>query len=226
MNEITIYDVIGQDFFGEGVTATSIKSQLDGMQDATDITVRLNSPGGDVFEGLAIYNLLSEHPAKVTVKVDGYAASIASVIALAGDSVMMGKGAMFMIHNPYTFSVGDAKELRAQADVLDQVRDSLVETYQTRMDSDVSEIHSLLDAETWFSPAEAKEIGLATHTTDEQASIHNLSGCRWINKAPDVQPAQEPTPNARPDYLDYLQQSQKIAQNRAALAATRKNLSA
>mgnify|MGYP003654072712 FL=1 len=227
MNEIQIYDVIGQDMFGEGVTAKGIKAELDAIESG-DLTVRINSAGGDVFEGLAIFNLLKEFDGKVTVKVDGYAASIASVIAMAGDEVIMGQGAMFMLHNPYTFSMGDAEELRAQALVLDEVRDSLISTYKTRVSASEDELKTILDAETWFGADESKAFGLADSLSSEKAKVMNLSGCRWINKAPEIVEDDGEDFGAlvkpEPAYLDYLEQSNRIAQERADLSATRKNL--
>lgn len=229
MNEIQIYDVIGQDMFGEGVTAAGIKEQLDEIESG-DLTVRIISAGGDVFEGLAIFNLLKEFDGSVTVKVDGYAASIASVIAMAGDEVVMGEGAMFMLHNPYTFSMGDAEELRAQALVLDQVRDSLIATYQTRVSANEDELKSILDAETWFGAKESKEFGLADSLSSEKAKVMNLSGCKWINKAPEIVEDDDEDfgvlVKPEPAYLDFLEQSNRIAKDRAALSAVRKNLKA
>lgn len=221
MNEILIYDIIGQDFFGAGVIAKDVKEQLDSFGDAEQITVRVNSPGGDVFEGNTIYNLLAEHPAEITVKIDGYAASIASIIAMAGDKVEIAENAMFMIHNPYTFSVGDAAELRAQADVLDQVKASLISTYKTRVNSD--DLSDLMDAETWFSAAEAVEFGFADAISGKKAAMHNVAGCRWINKAPQVEEAPKGT-KPEPAYLDYLEQSARLAQERRQRDQFRKSL--
>jgi len=224
MNEIEIFDVIGQDYFGEGITAGSIKSQLDEMGDVDAITVRVNSPGGDVFDGLAIFNLLKEHPAKITVKVDGYAASSASIIAMAGDEVIMGVGSQLMIHNPWTFALGESKDLRKTADTLDDIKSGLVDVYLTKTDSDAETVSDWMDEELWLGVAEAQALGFATASSEEKASIHNLSGCRWINKAPEVDDS-EPV-DSRPAYLDYLAQSNRIAQDRHALEQTRKNLKA
>jgi len=225
MNEIEIFDVIGQDYFGEGITAGSVKAQLDAMGEVDEIVVRLNSPGGDVFDGLAIFNLLKEHPAKITVKVDGYAASSASIIAMAGDEVVMGVGSQLMIHNPWTFALGESKDLRKTADTLDDIKGGLVDVYLTKTDSDAQTVSDWMDEELWLGVAEAKELGFATASSEEKASVHNLSGCRWIHKAPKVEES-EPSADSRPAYLDYLAQSNRIAQDRHALEQTRQNLKA
>ncbi|EEF3733400.1 Clp protease ClpP [Salmonella enterica] len=105
-NSISVFDVIGQDYWGEGVTAKRIAGALRAMNGA-DVTVNINSPGGDMFEGLAIYNLLREYQGKVTVKVLGIAASAASVIAMAGDDIQIGRGAFLMIHNCWVVAMGN-----------------------------------------------------------------------------------------------------------------------
>lgn len=104
-NSISVFDVIGQDYWGEGVTAKRIAGALRAMNGA-DVTVNINSPGGDMFEGLAIYNLLREYEGRVTVKVLGIAASAASVIAMAGDDIQIGRGAFLMIHNCWVVAMG------------------------------------------------------------------------------------------------------------------------
>jgi len=197
------------------------------MQDAEEITVRLNSPGGDVFDGLAIFNLLKEHPAKVTVKVDGYAASSASIIAMAGDEVVMGVGSQLMIHNPWTFALGESKDLRKTADTLDEIKGGLVDVYLTKVESDAETVSDWMDEEKWMGVEEAQELGFATGASEVKASVHNLSGCRWINKAPEVEEEElSPAANSRPAYLDYLAESNRRAQERNALNETRKNLKA
>ena len=124
--EITIYAPIGQDFWGEAISASSFSRELDSLPDTiTNIDVRLNSPGGDVFDGITIYNRLRQHKASVTVYVDGMAASIASIIALAGDEIVMGEGAQFMIHKPMSFGFGNNLDFEALIDRLNDVEDQL-----------------------------------------------------------------------------------------------------
>lgn len=158
--ELIIYDVIGDEFFG--VTAKMIADELGFLgDDIEDITVRINSPGGSVFEGTAIHNLLKQHKAKITVLIDGWAASIASIIAMAGDDIQIGTNAFIMIHNPWAVAYGEADELRRTADNLDQIRDVLVLTYAERTGGDVDEISEMMAVETWMTGPEAVERGFA-----------------------------------------------------------------
>ena len=201
-NELLIYDFIGAGLFDEGVTATGIKDQLDAMGDVDEITVRVNSPGGDVFDGVAIYNLLKEHPATINVKVDGFAASAASFIAMAGDTVTMGKGSLFMIHNPWTFTFGDAAEMRKQADVLDTVKDQIIEIYQTRSTLSAEELSELMntDAE-WFGEDVAIERGFADGDNDSDVVLNDISAFPWIKDAPKPTDKRTPAPTNEVDGL-------------------------
>lgn len=160
--EVLIYDPIGADWFGNGVTAKRFRDDLEAMGDVAEITVRINSPGGEVFDGLSIYNTLKEHPAKVTVHVDGLAASIASVIAMAGDRIVMGEGAMFMVHSPWTVAMGNADNMRATADMLDKVEVGLVDAYVSRTGKTRAAVQKWMEGETWFTRDEAVAAGLAT----------------------------------------------------------------
>jgi len=157
--EVWIYEMIGEDFWtGGGVTAKNFQKDLASVK-AKQIDLHINSPGGDVFDGITIYNLLKQHDAKVTTYIDGLAASIASVIALAGDKVYMAENALFMVHNPYGFAMGDANEMRKTADVLDKVRGSMITTYMTKTGKQESDVVAMLDAETWMDAEEALEAG-------------------------------------------------------------------
>ena len=165
--EIWIYEYIGEDFWsGNGVTAKSFQKELSKIK-AKEIDLHINSPGGEVFDGITIYNLLKQHPATVTTYIDGLAASIASVIALAGDSVYMAANALFMLHNPYGLAVGNAESMREMADRLDKVAGSLVMAYTDKTGKDESDISTLMDAETWLSAAEAKEYGFIDDITEQ-----------------------------------------------------------
>lgn len=185
MPEILIYDDIGPEEWG-GVSAKAVKAQLDTMKDAAEITVRINSPGGDVFDGFAIYNLLSQHPAKINVKVDGWAASAASVVAMAGDTVEVAANALMMIHNPWTLAIGDAETMLKTASLLEQIKGSIVTTYKAKVSMTDEEISALMDAETWFDAQGAVEAGLATAITGKTAKVEN-SKKAWIRNAPQVQ---------------------------------------
>ena len=163
--EILVYDVIGADFFGEGVTAAGVKKELEALGDVTDINVRINSPGGNVWDGIAIFNLLKQHKAQVHVQVDGIAASAASLIAMAGDLITMGEGSMMMIHNPWTLAIGSADELRKAADMVEKVEGQFVGIYSNRSGMKAERVGELMDAETWFTAAEAVESGFADDQT-------------------------------------------------------------
>lgn len=155
--ELSIYDEIG----AYGVPAKAFISELKALGDVTDLTLRLNSPGGSVFDGIAIYNALKRHSAKVAITVDGLAASIASVILCAGDEVIMPKNAMIMIHDPSAMVMGNAADMRSMADALDKMRDGLVSAYQNKTGHTPEEIIEWMAEETWFDANEALEIGFA-----------------------------------------------------------------
>lgn len=154
--EIRVYDYIGW----YGVEAADFAAELEKVT-TSKITLRINSPGGDVFDGLAIFNLLRDHPATITTKIDGLAASIASVIALAGDTVTIPATAFMMIHNPWAFVIGNAEDMRAMADTLDKVASPLVGIYSQKTGKDPADVRELLAAETWYTGEEAVEAGLA-----------------------------------------------------------------
>ena len=171
--EIWIYESIGEDFWsGGGVTSKKFQEELAAIT-AKQIDLHINSPGGAVFDGVAIYNLLKQHAAKVTTYIDGLAASIASVIALAGDRVVMAENALFMIHNPSGLVMGTADDMRKTADVLDKVRSTMSGVYSGKTGKAEDEINGLLDAETWFTAAEAMAAGFV----DEVAEEMDLAAC-------------------------------------------------
>jgi ATP-dependent protease ClpP protease subunit len=154
--EVWIYDEIGM----WGVSAQDFARELQEV-DSETITLRLNSPGGEVYDGIAIMNALIDHKAKVTVKVDALAASIASVIAMAGDSVVMGSHSEFMIHDASTIAMGNAADIREIADMLDRVSENIAQVYAERAGGKAEDWRALMLAETWFSADEAVAAGLA-----------------------------------------------------------------
>lgn len=167
-NTITIYDVIGEDWWtGSGFTAKRAAGALRSIGN-NPVTVNINSPGGDMFEGIAIYNMLAAHPAKVTVNVMGLAASAASVIAMAGDVIDMGTGSFIMIHNAWGVVVGNKNDMRASADVFDGFDAALADIYHARTSQKASEIAALMDAETFLSPDQAIKLGFADGMMSEQ----------------------------------------------------------
>lgn len=160
-NVISIYDVIGYDAWtGGGFTAKRAAAALRAIG-KNPVRVNINSPGGDFFEGLAIYNLLREHPEKVTVRVMGLAASAASVIAMAGDEVEMGAGAFLMIHNAWVLAVGDRNDMAAAADLLAPFDKAMAEIYAARTGKDGAEVARMMDDETWIGATDAVDEGFA-----------------------------------------------------------------
>ena len=164
--ELYVYEDIGGGWFG-GVSSKDVADELKKLGDSVDrLTVRLNSPGGSVFEGVAIYNLLLSAKPEVHVVVDGLAASIASVVAMAGKTISMADNAMMMIHDPWGMAVGSADEMRRQAETLDAVRDVLVATYTKRTGQRGEDISDWMHAETWMTAAQATELGFADSTQE------------------------------------------------------------
>ena len=170
--DIYIYEDIGDDWFG-GISAKTFKDELAGVKKAQQLNVFINSAGGNVFDGISIYNQLKRHPANVTVEIDGLAASIASLIAMAGDEIFMAENAMMMVHKPWGGVFGTAEEMRQYADTLDKVQDTLITTYTNRSSTDEKSIRALMDAETWMNAEEAAELGLIdTITEKKQMAAH------------------------------------------------------
>ncbi len=154
-DEFAIYGDIGVSYWSDYVTASDVRDWLRTRDSNARLTVRINSPGGDAFEGVAIYNLLRDAPQHVTVKIDGVALSAASIIAMAGNEVRMAENALLMIHDPWTIAMGNAAEMRGTADKLDKVAEALATTYARKTGESSSTMRDLMAAETWFSAAEA-----------------------------------------------------------------------
>jgi len=157
--DLYIYDVVGDSWTGNDA-ATLVKA-ISGLK-KKHLNTHINSPGGSVFDGVAIYNALKNHEGGVTTHIDGLAASIASIIALAGDKIIMADNAMMMIHNPWTMAMGDADEMRKTADILDQIKETLINTYSAKTGKDRKKVADDMENETWFTAQEAKEYGLIT----------------------------------------------------------------
>ena len=158
---ISIYDRIGDSYDGEGVTTKRISAALRNIG-ARDVTVNVNSPGGDFFQGVAIYNLLREHKAKVTVKVMGIAASAASVIAMAGDEILMGDGAFLMIHNAWAMAIGNRHDMIKASEKLAPFDAAMASVYAARSGLSAVEAAAMMDKESWLGAAQAVEQGFAS----------------------------------------------------------------
>lgn len=189
--DVLIYDYIG---WG-GVTAADFAKALATIT-AKTITVRLNTPGGDVFDGLAIFNSLKAHGAQIQVKVDGIAASIGSIIAMAGHTITMGQGAYMMIHNPWALAIGNAADMREMAALLDKIGGSLADIYATRATISKEQAQSWMDAESWFTAEDAKAAGLADAVQGSgestQAKTFDLSGYAKVPAALAASPSTHP----------------------------------
>jgi ATP-dependent Clp protease, protease subunit len=180
-NTITILDVIGEDYWsGGGVTSKRVASALRAIGDQ-EVFVDINSPGGDFFEGVAIYNLLRNHPHKVTVRILGIAASAASVIAMAGDVIEIGKAGFLMVHNAWVVAMGNRHDMRSAADTLEPFDDAMATVYSDRSCASKVAAAKWMDDETWFNGEQAVENGLADaflagdYTSEDKAKASDHS---------------------------------------------------
>lgn len=156
---VSIYGDIG----GEGgINAAELVQKIEALKDVNEITVYINSYGGEVKDGVAIYNALKRHAAKIRTVCDGFACSIASVIFMAGDERVMNEASMLMIHNAWSIVAGNSSELRKQADDLEKITQLSIEAYKAATSLPVEKIQTMMDSETWILPGEALEMGFAT----------------------------------------------------------------
>ena len=146
-------------WYGDEITPKQFKSEL--LSDSGDITIWINSPGGDVFAASQIYNMLMDYKGKVTVKIDGIAASAASVIAMAGTDVYISPTGLMMIHNPMTIAFGDTLEMEKAISMLSEVKESIINAYEIRTGLSRAKLSHFMDAETWFNAKKAVELGFA-----------------------------------------------------------------
>jgi ATP-dependent protease ClpP protease subunit len=170
-NNINILEAIGEDYWGSGVSSRRIDSQLRAIGRDKPVTININSPGGDVFEGLAIYSLLKEHRGHVTVKVIGLAASAASIITMAGDTVQIAKAGFLMIHNCWTVAAGDRHRMAEMGEWLAPFDDAMAGIYEDRTGEKKAELAALMDKETWINSDTAISQGYA----DELLSSDSVS---------------------------------------------------
>jgi HK97 family phage major capsid protein len=193
--ELTIFDEIG----GWGQTVDDFKRAVDGVKDKAKVRLLINSPGGIVTDGWAIYNILSRIREKLTVEVVGLAASMASVIALAGKELIMDRGTYLMIHEPWTFALGSSEELRKMADVMDTMKADIVRLYEERSALTHDEIISMMAAETWITADDAAEYGFANSVkeTAQAAACARFDFSRYgFNRAPSALVVPEVAPLA------------------------------
>ncbi len=202
-----------------GVSAKEVADVLDELpEDVQEIRLHLNSPGGEVFEGLAILNQLRAHRARVVTVVDGIAASIASVIAMAGDEVVVSPNSEMMIHDAWGLAVGNAADMRALADTLDHLSDNIAGAYARKSGGDAKDWRALMRAETWFGAEEAVAAGLADRVADaapvDAKAAFDLSAFRYSGRAaaPDPHVPAPAAPAAAESNLDlrFRLQAQRL----------------
>ena len=168
VGELTLYGEISDvSWFGDEIVPAQFKKDLDDLGDISTLNIYINSGGGDVFAGQTIYSMLKRHKAHKVVHIDGLAASIASIIAMAGDEVIMPSNAMMMIHNAWTFASGNKDDLRDMADTLEKIDGMLAGVYVDKTGRELAEVEEKMNAETWFTADEALEFGLIDSITEE-----------------------------------------------------------
>ena len=201
---------IAQDsWFDDEITPKQFKSELTASDG--DVTVWINSPGGDVFAASQIYNMLKEYNGKVTVKIDGIAASAASVIAMAGSEIIMSPVAMMMIHNPATVIFGEASDFQSGIDMLSEVKESIVNAYEKKTRLARNKISKMMDAETWFSANKAVELGFADKVLYEE-NIQDTNEGFIFDKVTVTNALMRKMPNAKHDKAEipYEQLLQRL----------------
>lgn len=203
---IYIFDVIVDYAWDDDeVTAKGFIDDLEALGDVAEIVVHINSPGGSVYAGNVIYNVLKRHAAKITVMIDGLAASIASVVAMAGDEVIMPANAMLMIHDPWSYAGGNAADLRKAADMLDTAKESILTSYRAKTELNDEKLTTMMSDETWMTAQEAVDLGFAD-TIEEPVQLaasydltrykkvpENLSKLTIENKVTTGQPSADAT---------------------------------
>lgn len=179
--ELILYGSIGSDEYWDDISDKAFKQDIENLGNVENITLHINSPGGSVFSAVAIANTLKNHKAKVTANIDGLAASAATIITSACDVVRMPKNALFMIHNPITFAYGNNQEMQKTLEMLDKVKNSIIETYLNKTKTDKETLSQLMDNETWMSAEEAKEHGFVDEILDENVEKEVIENKLIIN---------------------------------------------
>ena len=174
--EIIVFDEIGGWY---GIDAKNFANTLNQIQ-TKNILIRLNTPGGSVFDGVAIHNAIKAHSSHITIRIEALAASIGSVIALAADKIEMYETSFFMIHNPWVLAMGEADDLRKQADLLDKIKDTIINVYNKRLDSEYDVVKAM-DDETWYTAEEALEVGFIDEIIKEDDSKNMLNKANEFN---------------------------------------------
>ena len=179
--ELILYGSIGSDEYWDDISDKAFKQDIENLGDVENITLHINSPGGSVFSAVAIANTLKNHKAKITANIDGLAASAATIITSACDTVRMPKNALFMVHNPITFAYGNNQDMQKTLEMLNKVKNSIIETYLNKAKTDKETLSELMDNETWMSAEEAKEYGFVDEILDESVEKEVIENKLIIN---------------------------------------------
>ena len=179
--ELILYGSIGSDEYWDDISDKVFKQDIENLGDVENITLHINSPGGSVFSAVAIANTLKNHKAKITANIDGLAASAATIITSACDTVKMPKNALFMVHNPITFAYGNNQDMQKTLEMLNKVKNSIIETYLNKAKTDKETLSELMDNETWMSAEEAKEYGFIDEILDENVEKEVIENKLIIN---------------------------------------------
>jgi len=213
--EIIIYGTIGADFWDEdAITAKSFSKELSALPKSIKaINLRINSPGGDVFDGITIYERLKQHKAKVITHIDGIAASIASIIALAGDEIVIGEGAMMMVHKPMAGAFGNTNELEKLIEILDKIEDQMIGLYMKRTKATYLDVTKILSGDgTWLTSEEALAFGLVDKIVGKseglQLAASLMENAKWLAHKPAITTKDEAVKaqlkNLKKDVEDFL----------------------
>jgi len=172
--EVFLYDIIGM----WGIDAETFSREIAAL-DVELLRIRINSPGGDVFDGMAIHNAIARHPARTETWIDGLAASAASYIALAGDEVFMADNALLMIHDPWSFTLGNARDHRKEADILDKISDQIIGIYARKTGMEADELKDMMAEETWLTAEEALDQGFVDQVVEPQIAEEEAPAAKW-----------------------------------------------
>ena len=217
--EILLYGQIGASWWGDSITAAGFKKELKALGEVDTIDLRINSEGGSVFDAASIYNSLKEHNAYVTAHVDGMALSAASVVLMAGDERVMAENAFVMIHDPWSMVAGDARSMRKEADLLDQIKSTIVRMYTDRTGIDTKEVEDMMSDETWLTSDEALSKGFVDRVSENMkvaASFDATRFCKVPDWARDRSKAEQPP-------MDLVRRQRLAHMNQRALACQPKH---
>lgn len=208
-NEADIYifgDITSWEWLENDISSYTLSKEISALTDVDTINVHINSYGGEVAEGLAIYNSLKNHPAKVVTICDGFACSAASVVFMAGDERIMNNASLLMIHNAWMYTAGNADQLRKDADDLDTITQASINAYMERVEIDEDKLKELLDNETWILPADALEMGFATSIINASSASEGKAAAsvraklfQLVSQVSKPEPQPEPEPESNPE---------------------------